>query len=200
MRWWREGSWRSQESAEWQVGYLIKKTLQYLFLWKGTAVGDSSPPPHTRWLTSSLYTYISLFAKRQAIGKVCSQVAGYGLHIPKLLPRVSVTETSLDIKTTGVCQCCHCLGERGVYNCCPLWEEGYSWSERQEGAKMGTESHSVAVAMATVTLWLPVVVFWPSEGEREIYTRMWEELCDWISRYPEQYWLVQSAACCMTSL
>ena len=43
---------------------------------------------------------------------------------------------------------------------------------------MGTESHSVAVAMAIVTLWLTVVVFWPSEGEREIYTRTWEELCD----------------------
>ena len=48
--------------------FLIKKTLRHLFLSKGTAVGDSSPP-QTHWLTPSLYQYISLFAKRQATVK-----------------------------------------------------------------------------------------------------------------------------------
>ena len=47
---------------------LINKTLRHLFLSKGTAVGDSSPP-QTHWLTSSLYKYISLFAQRQATVK-----------------------------------------------------------------------------------------------------------------------------------
>lgn len=51
---------------------------------------------------------------------------------------------------------------------------------------MATGSNIVTVAMATVTLWFPVAIFWPSEGERDIYcsdtcSKNVEELCDWIS-------------------